>query len=105
MASVTVLVVDDEQALRDFVRRNLEDRGYTIVSAADGAEALAIFNALPLDLVVLDVRMPRLDGLEATRRIRQQSETPIIVLTAPGEESDKIHLFDLGADDCLNLTA
>ncbi len=101
MASVTVLVVDDEQALRDFVRRNLEDRGYTIVSAADGSEALAIFNALPLDLVVLDVRMPRLDGFETTRRIRQQSETPIIVLTAPGEESDKIRLFDLGADDYL----
>ncbi len=101
MANVTVLVVDDEQPLRDFVRRNLEVRGYTVVTAANGLEALAIFDAQPVDLVVLDVMMPHLDGLETTRRIRQHSETPIIILTALGEEADKVRAFDLGADDYL----
>jgi two-component system KDP operon response regulator KdpE len=96
-----VLVVDDEKSLRDFVRRNLEVRGYRVETAANGLEALALINTKPFDLVILDLMMPHMDGLEATRRIRQASIVPIIILTALGEESDKITAFELGADDYL----
>ena len=101
MNAITVLVVDDEKPLRDFVRRNLEVRNYKVLTAANGLEALALFNESQIDLVVLDVMMPHLDGLETTRRIRQDSNVPIIILTALGEEADKVHAFDLGADDYL----
>lgn len=97
----TVLVVDDEKALRDFVRRNLEVRGYKVLTATNGLEALALFQREKVDLVILDIMMPHLDGLETTRRIRQTSITPIIILTALGEETDKVRAFDYGADDYL----
>lgn len=97
----TVLVVDDERALRDFVRRNLEVRGYKVLTATNGLEALALFQKEKVDLVILDIMMPHLDGLETTRRIRQTSITPIIILTALGEETDKVRAFDYGADDYL----
>jgi two-component system KDP operon response regulator KdpE len=97
----TVLVVDDEKPLRDFVRRNLEVRHFNVLTASNGLEALAIFNTETVDLVILDIMMPHLDGLETTRRIRQTSVVPIIILTALGEESDKVHAFDQGADDYL----
>ncbi len=96
-----VLVVDDEKPLRDFVRRNLEARGYKVVCAANGLEALAIFENEQVDLVILDIMMPHMDGLEATRRIRRSSTVPIVILTAMGEEADKVRAFDLGADDYL----
>jgi len=99
--NVTVLVVDDEKPLRDFVRRNLEARGYKVSNAANGLEALAIFQNEQVDLVILDIMMPYLDGLETTRRIREDSRVPIIILTAMGEEADKVRAFDLGADDYL----
>jgi len=99
--NVTVLVVDDEKPLRDFVRRNLEVRGYKVLNASNGLEALAIFNNAQIDLVILDIMMPHLDGLETTRRIRENSRVPIIILTAMGEESIKVNAFDLGADDYL----
>jgi two-component system KDP operon response regulator KdpE len=98
---INVLVVDDEKPLRDFVRRNLEARGYKVVGAANGLEALAIFDSTPLELVILDIMMPHLDGLETTRRIRATSHVPIIILTAMGDEADKVRAFDLGADDYL----
>lgn len=97
----TVLVVDDEKALRNFVRRNLEVRGYKVLTATNGLEALALFQREKVDLVILDIMMPHLDGLETTRRIRQTSITPIIILTALGEESEKVRAFDYGADDYL----
>ncbi len=97
----TVLVVDDEKALCDFVRRNLEVRGYKVLTATNGLEALALFQREKVDLVILDIMMPHLDGLETTRRIRQTSITPIIILTALGEEADKVRAFDYGADDYL----
>ena len=84
MASATVLVVDDEPALREFVRRNLEIRGFNVLTAANGLEALAIFNTQTISLVILDLMMPRMDGLETVRRIRQSSIVPIIVLSALG---------------------
>lgn len=96
-----VLVVDDEQPLRDFIRKNLEARGFAVHAAANGLEALAIFNTHSLDLIILDVMMPHMDGLETTRRIRQTSLVPIIILSALGEEQDKVAALDLGADDYL----
>ena len=99
--SVTVLVVDDEKPLRDFVRRNLEAREYRVLSASNGLEALANFKNEQVDLVILDIMMPHLDGLETARRIREDSLVPIIILTAMGEEADKVRAFDLGVDDYL----
>ncbi|NWG34952.1 MAG: response regulator transcription factor [Chloroflexi bacterium] len=99
--NINVLVVDDEKPLREFVRRNLEVRGYKVACAANGLEALAIFQNEPVQLVIMDIMMPHMDGLEATRRIRDESHVPIIILTAMGEETDKVRAFDLGADDYL----
>jgi two-component system KDP operon response regulator KdpE len=96
-----VLIVEDEEPMRDFLRKNLEVRGFDVHVAANGLEALAIFNTRSLDLVILDVMMPTMDGLETTRRIRHTSLTPIILLTALGEEKDKVAALDLGADDYL----
>lgn len=99
--NINVLVVDDEKPLRDFVRRNLEVRGYKVLTASNGLEALAIFQSENIQLVIMDIMMPHMDGLEATRRIRQASHLPIIILTAMGEEADKVRAFDMGADDYL----
>jgi DNA-binding response OmpR family regulator len=99
--NINVLVVDDEKPLREFVRRNLEVRGYKALTASNGLEALAIFQNESIQLVIMDIMMPHMDGLEATRRIRQESYVPIIILTAMGEEADKVRAFDLGADDYL----
>jgi len=101
MNTTTFLVVDDEKPLLDFVRKNLEVRGYKVLTASNGLEALAIFKNEQIDLVILDVMMPHLDGLETTRRIRESSSVPIIILTALGEEADKVRAFDLGVDDYL----
>lgn len=101
MKEPLVLVVDDEKPLRDFILRNLEVRSYRVLTAADGLEALRIFHHQDIDLVILDLMMPRMDGLETTSRIRQSSTTPIIILTALDGEGDKIRAFDLGADDYL----
>ncbi len=81
--------------------RILEVRGYKVLTASNGLEAMATFNTERVDLVILDIMMPHLDGLETARRIRQTSIVPIIVLTALGEESDKVRAFDYGADDYL----
>jgi two-component system KDP operon response regulator KdpE len=101
LKSASVLVIDDEKSLRDFVRINLEVRGYNVTVAPNGADGLAVFQSQHIDLVILDIMMPNMDGLETTRRIRQISIVPIIILTALGEESDKVKAFDLGADDYL----
>ncbi len=97
----TVLIVDDEKALREFVQRNLEIRGFHTLSAANGLEALTIFRTQNIDLVILDLMMPHMDGLETILRIRQNSVVPIIVLSALGEEAEKIQALNLGADDYL----
>jgi two-component system, OmpR family, KDP operon response regulator KdpE len=101
MPDTRVLVVDDEAPLREFVRRNLEVRGYRVSTASNGLEALASFQVYPFDLVILDLMMPHVDGLETTRRIREKSLVPIVILTALGEEQDKVRAFELGADDYL----
>ena len=102
MKSLNVLVVDDEKSLRDFVRRNLEIRGYKVKTASNGLEALAVFNHEFIDLVILDVMMPNMDGLETIKRVREKSSVPIIVLSALGEEQDKVRALNLGADDYLS---
>lgn len=97
----TVLVVDDEQSLRDFIRRNLEVRNFEVLTAANGLEGLALFGTEQVDLVIVDLMMPHMNGLEMIRRIRQQSLLPIIVLSALGEEQDKVQALNQGADDYL----
>ena len=99
--AIKILVVDDEKPIREFVSRNLSARGFTVFTAANGLEALAIFNTENLDLIILDVMMPHMNGLETTRRIRQSSTVPILILTALGEETDKVAALDQGADDYL----
>ena len=101
MIDPAVLIVDDEKTIRDFVQKNLEVRGYRVMIASNGIEALDIFNTQNVDLVILDIMMPRMDGLETTRQIRKISTIPIIILSALGEEIDKVRAFDLGADDYL----
>ncbi len=101
MNKTTVLVVDDEKSLLDFVRRNLEVRGYQVFTAANGLEALAVFQSENIDLVILDLMMPHMDGLETIRRIRQSSLVPVVILSALGQEEDKIQALNLGADDYL----
>ena len=101
MSTKTILVVEDEEPLRNFISRNLSARGFQVFTAGNGLEALAIFESKSLDLIILDVMMPSMDGLETCRRIRQVSTIPIIVLTALDEESDKVAALDQGADDYL----
>ncbi|HET8842277.1 MAG TPA: response regulator transcription factor [Ktedonobacteraceae bacterium] len=96
-----ILVVDDEPGIQDFVKHNLELRSFKVEIATNGLEALSLFEQTNCILVILDVMLPRLDGLEVCRRIRQNSTVPIIVLTALGEETDKIAALNLGADDYL----
>ncbi len=95
----TVLVVDDEAIVRDVVVRYLERDGYRTLEAADGDEALRLLESESPELVVLDVMLPGRDGLEVCRRIRAGSDLPIIMLTARGEEADRIVGLELGADD------
>ncbi|GAA4536638.1 response regulator transcription factor [Amycolatopsis samaneae] len=94
-----VLVVDDDETVRDVVRRYLEVAGFTVDMAGDGAEGLAKFASREPDLVVLDVMMPGVNGLEVCRRLRQTSQVPIVLLTALGEEENRIAGLQLGADD------
>jgi two-component system, OmpR family, KDP operon response regulator KdpE len=101
MNKYNVLIVDDERPIREFIRKNLDVRGYKTTTASSGLEALAAFNTQSIDLIILDIMMPRMDGLETIRRIRQVSITPIIILSALGEETDKITALNLGADDYL----
>ncbi|MEN8240300.1 MAG: response regulator transcription factor [Chloroflexota bacterium] len=101
MKRISILVVDDEEPLRKFIRKNLEVRGFLVTTASNGIVALEKFDKELINLVILDVMMPIMDGLETIRRIRENSTVPIIVLSALGEERDKIQAFNLGADDYL----
>ncbi len=101
MNKITVLVVDDEQPLRDFVSRNLQKRYFQVHTAANGMEAVAMFQANDIDLVIMDLMMPRMDGIEAIGHIRRLSMVPIIVLSALEEEHHKVEALNQGADDYL----
>jgi DNA-binding response OmpR family regulator len=94
-----ILVVDDEHLYRHLLQVNLEKEGYDVITANDGEEALDLTSNRHPDLVILDIMMPKLDGLSTCERIRQFSNVPIIILTARGEEQDRVKGLNLGADD------
>jgi DNA-binding response OmpR family regulator len=97
----SVLVADDDPQILRLVERNLELEGYEVVTAVNGQEALESIEARVFDLAILDVMMPKLDGFSVTERVRQFSSVPIVILTARGQDQDKIRGLDLGADDYL----
>ncbi len=94
-----ILVVDDETRMIDFIRMNLEVEGFKVFAARNGIEALDMVRKHILDLIILDVMMPQLDGFETLRMLREFSNVPVIMLTAKGEEDDKVRGLELGADD------
>lgn len=96
-----VLVVDDEPETIKYVSANMRARGYDVLTAEDGQTALRVFEESAVDLVILDIMMPGPDGFEVCRTIRRQSDVPIIMLSARGQESDIVRALDLGADDYL----
>ena len=101
MANEKILVVDDDTNICELLRLYLTKEGYQVTVANDGEEGLEKFNAVKPDMVLLDVMMPRMDGLEVCRRIRKAGNTPVMMLTAKGQKSDRITGFNAGADDYL----
>ena len=101
---MNILVVDDEQRMRKLIKDFLTASGYSILEAEDGEKALEIFqeNKNKIDLILLDVMMPKLDGWSVLRQIRQESKVPIIMLTARGEEQDELFGFELGVDEYIS---
>ena len=99
MKSATILIADDEPQIRRVMRATLTAQGYSIVEAKEGQEAVVKFRAERPDLVILDMNMPVMDGLQACREIRSCSEVPIIMLTVRSAEKDKVNALDAGADD------
>lgn len=97
--TATILLVDDEESIQKLLTYPLEHEGFRVLQARDGEEALQRFAGDHVDLVVLDVMLPKLDGLEVCRRLRSRSPVPIIMLTARGDELDKVVGLELGADD------
>jgi DNA-binding response OmpR family regulator len=97
--SSTILLVDDEDSIQKLLAYPLEREGYRVLQARDGVEALEQFATERVDLVVLDIMLPKLDGLEVCKRLRAESEVPIIMLTARDDELDKVLGLELGADD------
>jgi DNA-binding response OmpR family regulator len=97
----TVVVADDDPQLLRLIARNLQLEGYEVIAASDGQQALEQIEATAPDLALLDVMMPRLDGFAVCARVREFSSLPIIMVTARGQDQDKVHGLDLGADDYL----
>ena len=96
---MTLLIVDDEQRIRELIRKYAVFEGYEVDEAADGMQAVEKCRARRYDLVIMDVMMPELDGFSACREIRKTSQVPMLMLSARGEEYDRIHGFELGVDD------
>src|SRR5450756_1310539 len=94
-----ILVVDDETNIVDILKANLEREGYTVVTASDGAQALELGQTVKPDLILLDCMLPKMDGFDVCRRLRQSVSVPILMLTAKSEEIDKVLGLELGADD------
>ena len=99
--SKRILIVDDEPRYLRLLEANLRTEGYEVATAQDGVQAVDIFSSQPIDLILLDIMMPRMDGFSTCQRIREYSNVPIIMLTAKGEEQDRVRGLDLGADDYL----
>ena len=102
--SGSILIVDDESRMRKLIKDFLTAKGYSILEAEDGEKALEVFeqNEAKIDLILLDVMMPKLDGWSVLRQIRQTSKVPIIMLTARGEEQDELFGFELGVDEYIS---
>src|SRR5215211_4115316 len=98
----TILLVEDEPTLSETLRYNLEREGYTVLSAADGVNGLELARREQPDLLILDIMLPRLDGFSVCRILRQESDVPIIMLTARQDEVDRIAGLELGADDYIS---
>jgi DNA-binding response OmpR family regulator len=94
-----ILIVDDESRIRSIIRKYAEFEGHTVTEAGDGMEAVVLCRKNTFDLIIMDIMMPELDGFSACREIRKITQTPIIMLSARGEEYDKINGFELGIDD------
>ena len=94
-----LLVVDDEEKIRGLIRKYAEFEGHRVTEAADGMEAVRLCRENTYDIIILDIMMPELDGFSACREIRKTCDTPVIILSARGEEYDRIHGFELGVDD------
>jgi two-component system KDP operon response regulator KdpE len=101
MTRQVVLVVDDEAPMRKYITTNLKIRGYDVLTAADGTEAMKLIDERPFDLLILDIMMPGPDGLEVLSRVRRDMDVPVLMLSARGRESDKVEALDAGADDYL----
>lgn len=97
----TIIVADDDPQLLRLMTRNLEFEGYTVLSASDGQQAFLLIERQPADLVLLDVMMPHMDGFTVCQKVREFSLVPIIIVTARGQDQDKVKGLDLGADDYL----
>ena len=103
MDKIKILVVDDESRMRKLVKDFLEREGFEVLEAGDGMEAMEIFyEEKEIALIILDVMMPKMDGWQVCREVRQSSKVPIIMLTAKGEEQDELHGFDLGVDEYIS---
>ena len=96
---MTLLIVDDEPRIRELIRKYAVFEGYDVVEASNGMEAVELCRDRDFDLVIMDVMMPELDGFSACREIRKTSQVPMLMLSARGEEYDRIHGFELGVDD------
>jgi DNA-binding response OmpR family regulator len=96
-----ILIVDDDPHLRELARVFLQNEGFTIYEAADGLEALAQLETITVDMVILDIMMPNMDGWELCRQLREYYDFPLLMLTAKGETNDKVQGFQLGTDDYL----
>lgn len=94
-----ILIVDDEEKIRTIIKKYAEFEGYEIVEARDGMEAIQICREQDFDVIIMDVMMPELDGFSSCREIRKDKDIPVIMLSARGEEYDKLHGFELGIDD------
>ena len=99
MTSRTVLIVDDEENLTEAIKYNLEQEGFQVSTAADGERGLAMAREFDPDLIILDIMLPSVDGLEVCRTLRRRSDVPILMLTAKAEEIDRVVGLELGADD------
>lgn len=95
----TILIVEDQQVLREIMKEYLSDEGYEVLEASDGNRGLALFREHEVDLIILDIMLPELDGWSVCRRIRKTSNVPILMLTARSDEDDTLLGFELGADD------
>ena len=99
MSQLTVLVTDDDKDIRDGIEIYLKNEGYHVLKAGDGLEAIALLETNDVHLIILDIMMPKMDGITATFKIREERNIPIIMLSAKAEQTDKIHGLSVGADD------